>query len=103
MIGKHTSGEDISRYAANSKNFFDLQKYELTVSNLPSLLRFEDKNSMWHSVEARLPFLDHRLVEFCCNLPVDTKISDGWTKHILRSSMMDMLPKAIVWRLNKFG
>ncbi|MDB4599612.1 asparagine synthase (glutamine-hydrolyzing) [Alphaproteobacteria bacterium] len=102
-IGKLASGEDINRYAASSMNFFDLQKYELTVSNLPSLLRFEDKNSMWHSVETRLPFLDYRLVEFCYNLPVDAKISDGWTKRILRSSMMDILPKAIVWRVNKFG
>ena len=73
------------------------------MSNLPSLLRFEDKNSMWHSVETRLPFLDYRLVEFCCNLPVDAKIFGGWTKYILRSSMKDALPTAIISRRNKYG
>ena len=58
---------------------------------------------MWHSIETRLPFLDYRLVEYCCSLPIRAKIKDGWTKFILRSSMKNRLPTEIVWRTNKFG
>lgn len=59
---------------------------------LPMLLHYEDRNSMAHGVEARLPFLDHRLVEFCIGLPDDLKIRSGIRKHILRTALSDILP-----------
>lgn len=95
--------DQIDEYARNSVKITELQKWELTQSNLPPLLRFEDKNAMWHSVETRLPFLDHRLVEFCLKLPIDSKIFNGWTKYILRKTMENRLPNEVVWRINKFG
>ena len=98
-----SSVKDIRSYATSSKNMFDLQKFEITQSNLLPLLRFEDKNAMWHSIETRLPFLDYRLVEYCCNIPIEAKINGGWTKYILRSAMRDRLPEKVVWRTNKFG
>ena len=95
--------DQIEIYAQNSSTIQDLQKCELTKTNLPALLRFEDKNAMWHSIETRLPYLDHRLVEFCVNLPLDSKINDGWTKYILRQSMQHRVPDDVIWRKNKLG
>ena len=95
--------QQVESYALNSRDLSDLQRSEITHSNLPPLLRFEDKNAMWHSVETRLPYLDHRLIEFCLSLPVESKIAHGWTKYILRHSMEKKMPEEIVWRTNKFG
>jgi asparagine synthase (glutamine-hydrolysing) len=80
-----------------------LQKFELSTQQLPHLLRYEDRNSMRHSIETRLPFLDYRLVEFAISLPLSIKIRNGWTKYILRKSCEGVLPYSIVWRKNKFG
>ncbi|MFQ5444066.1 MAG: asparagine synthase (glutamine-hydrolyzing), partial [Nitrospinales bacterium] len=71
--------------------------------NLGALLRSEDRNSMAHSVEARLPFLDHRLVEFMFSAPMDQKINNGWTKVILRNAMKDHIPEKIRLRKDKMG
>lgn len=77
------------------------QLLELFQTSLPALLRYEDRNSMAHSVEARLPFLDYRLVEAALTLPVDQKIHNGWSKYPLRTS--GILPDAIAWRRSKLG
>lgn len=70
---------------------------------LEELLRFADRNSMAHGREARLPFLNHELVQFIFSLPAHFKIHDGWTKWILRHTMKDQLPESIVWRKDKVG
>lgn len=82
---------------------FELQRLEIERTNLPVLLRYEDKNSMAHSVETRLPFLDYRLVELSLSLPGSLKIREGWSKWILRRAMSDRLPREIAWRRNKLG
>ena len=81
----------------------DLQKCEIGSLQLPHLLRYEDRNSMRHSIETRLPFLDYRLIEMAVSLPLNHKIRGGWTKYLLRETITDALPKAIVWRKNKIG
>ncbi|MCX6273402.1 MAG: asparagine synthase (glutamine-hydrolyzing) [Bacteroidetes bacterium] len=85
------------------KDIRQMQVQEITRFQLPHLLKYEDRNSMSFSVEARLPFLDYRLVEFCLSLDTGLKISKGWSKYILRKSMEGRLPDSIVWRKNKFG
>ncbi|MFM9051512.1 MAG: asparagine synthase (glutamine-hydrolyzing) [Bacteroidota bacterium] len=75
----------------------------LTTTSLPTLLQFEDRNSMAFSIESRVPFLDHRLVEFAFRLSDDRKISSGRTKCILRDGMKDILPDAIRNRGDKKG
>jgi asparagine synthase (glutamine-hydrolysing) len=75
----------------------------LTRSTLPGLLHYEDRNSMAHSIEARVPFLDYRLVEFAFSLPANQKINNGYTKNILRDSMKGSLPEAIRTRADKMG
>ena len=80
-----------------------LQKNEIESSQLPHLLKYEDRNSMANSIESRLPFLDYKLVELSLNTNNSLKIKDGWTKFILRKAAETILPKEIVWRKAKLG
>jgi asparagine synthase (glutamine-hydrolysing) len=70
---------------------------------LPELLRYEDRNSMAHSLEARVPFLDVRLVELAFALEMRELISDGESKSILRRALHDLLPQAVRTRRDKLG
>jgi asparagine synthase (glutamine-hydrolysing) len=72
-------------------------------SNLPALLRFEDRNSMAFSVESRVPFLDHRLVEFAFALPSEIKFRGGYAKRVLRDAMDGLLPESVRMRARKMG
>jgi asparagine synthase (glutamine-hydrolysing) len=74
-----------------------------TGSSLQSLLRYEDRNSMAFSVEARVPFLDYRLVELAFAMPGHTKVRDGLTKVVLREAMRGILPERIRSRHDKIG
>lgn len=71
--------------------------------NLPALLRYEDRNSMAFSIESRVPFLDHRLVEFSFALPSSFKIRNGWTKAVMRDGMRGVIPESIRLRRRKMG
>lgn len=72
-------------------------------SGLDELLRYADRNSMANSVEVRLPFLSHELVEFVFSLPSSIKMKNGFTKWILRKSMENKLPQNIIWAKGKTG
>lgn len=72
-------------------------------NHIPQLLRYEDRNSMAFSIEARVPFLDYRLVEYVFSLPVSYKIRNGWTKFILRDAMTGILPDEVRLRRKKLG
>ncbi len=72
-------------------------------STLPKYLRWEDRNSMANSVEARVPFLDHRLVEFSYSLPDDYLEKDGITKRVMRQALRGLLPEEIRLRKDKMG
>jgi asparagine synthase (glutamine-hydrolysing) len=83
-----------------------LRRYQhlvLTRRGLPELLRYEDRNSMSHSLEARVPFLDHRLVELCFSLPPEEMIRGGETKSVLRRALGDLLPPSVRERRDKVG
>lgn len=76
----------------------------LMETTLPTLLHFEDRNSMAFSLESRVPFLDHRLVEFAFILQREEKINDrAETKFILRETLKNVLPKAVYERKDKKG
>jgi asparagine synthase (glutamine-hydrolysing) len=70
---------------------------------LPSLLRYEDKNSMHFAIETRLPFLDPRLAKYAASIPLNFKIRRGWMKHIFREAMRGILPTDIRLRRDKIG
>jgi asparagine synthase (glutamine-hydrolysing) len=75
----------------------------ITRDHIPRLLRYEDKSSMAFSIEARVPFLDHRLVEYVFSLPINYRIRNGWLKFILRDAMKGILPERIRLRRSKIG
>jgi asparagine synthase (glutamine-hydrolysing) len=75
----------------------------LTQTMLPSLLRHADRNSMAFGREVRLPFLDHRLVEFVFRLPPELKVSGATTKVVLRRAMAPYLPESVRRRRDKIG
>ncbi|MEW4922382.1 asparagine synthase (glutamine-hydrolyzing) [Algibacter sp. 2305UL17-15] len=80
-----------------------LQHSEITKIQLQKLLKYEDRNSMSQSIETRVPFIDHNVVELAISIPFEFKMVDGWSKYILRKASEDILPEKIVWRKNKFG
>jgi asparagine synthase (glutamine-hydrolysing) len=76
---------------------------DVTKLSIPALLRYEDRNSMAYSLEARVPLLDHRIVEFAFGVPYQHKIEATWTKQIMRKATQGILPEVIRTRKNKMG
>ena len=70
---------------------------------LPLYLRIEDRNSMAHSVEARLPFLDYRLISLLFSLPADWRMRGPWNKYVLREAMRGRIPESVRTRTDKMG
>lgn len=85
------------------RDFQSLSRDQLLASSLPALLHWEDRSSMAHSVEARVPFLDYRLVEFVLGLPTQAKFHNGVTKRVLREALSDVLPESVLRRTDKLG
>lgn len=76
---------------------------QIKYSSLPMLLHYEDRNSMAHGIEARVPFLDYRLVEYTLQLPSECKMFKGYSKRILRDAMSGRVPEKIKNRTDKMG
>ncbi len=86
------------------KNILFDRLYQCLVNHtLPGLLHYEDRNSMANSIEARVPFLDYRLVEFIFSLPMNQIVRNGTTKVILRETMDGIIPETVRTRLDKMG
>jgi asparagine synthase (glutamine-hydrolysing) len=76
---------------------------QMTATSLPGLLRYADRNSMAHSREVRLPFLDRSIVEFALSLPPRLLYDGRETKHVLRQAVRDVVPPAVLNRRDKIG
>jgi asparagine synthase (glutamine-hydrolysing) len=87
----------------SAHNLAERQKIDLTYSSIPALLHHEDRSSMAHSIESRLPFLDYRLVEFSLRCAPRLKLRDGWSKWLLRNALVGTLPDKIRLRTTKLG
>jgi asparagine synthase (glutamine-hydrolysing) len=72
-------------------------------TSMPALLRYADRNSMAHSREVRLPFLDRRVAEFAYSLPPAFLYHEGVTKRVLRDAVRDVVPAAVLDRREKVG
>jgi asparagine synthase (glutamine-hydrolysing) len=70
---------------------------------LPALLQVEDRMSMAHGLESRVPLLDHPLIEFLATVPADVKFEGGRMKHLLKLAYADKLPASIAQRRDKMG
>jgi asparagine synthase (glutamine-hydrolysing) len=76
---------------------------QITATNLPMLLHWEDRNSMAHSIEARVPFLDYRVVEHCMAIADAEKVGGGVSKRALRNAMRGIVPDPVLDRRDKMG
>lgn len=72
-------------------------------NSLPSLLRYEDKNTMRFSLEGRVPFLDKDVMKYLFSLSNDAIIRGSWNKRILRDATEGLLPEIVRKRRNKIG
>jgi asparagine synthase (glutamine-hydrolysing) len=70
---------------------------------LPALLQVEDRMSMAHGVESRVPLLDTAVVEFVATIPAELKFGGGQLKHFFRSAFSSRLPRRIAERSDKMG
>lgn len=85
------------------ESYFDSMTHFDFKTLLPALLQVEDRMSMAHGLESRVPFLDHRLVEFAATIPANVKFANGELKRLLRVAFADRLPQEIHERKDKMG
>jgi len=83
--------------------YFDSMTHFEFKTLLPALLHVEDRMSMAHGLESRVPFLDHPLVEFAATVPADVKLKNGNLKHLLRSTFRNQVPASVMYRRDKMG
>ena len=83
--------------------YFDSMTHFEFKTLLPALLQVEDRMSMAHGVESRVPFLDHPLIEFAATVPADIKFEGGQLKHLLKNAFSKELPPEILSRRDKMG
>ena len=97
-------GSDPSeRHGARATSVTAMSLAQIRATNLPMLLHWEDRNSMAHSIEARVPFLDYRVVEAGLGLPDAEKVSRGVSKSIVRRAMVGIVPAPVLDRRDKMG
>jgi asparagine synthase (glutamine-hydrolysing) len=85
------------------ESYFDQMTHFDFKTLLPALLHVEDRVSMAHGLESRVPLLDHPIVELAATAPADIKFKDGHLKHLLRNALGHVLPPAILNRTDKMG
>ena len=103
--GGYTTRDAFRRefYRTESGSLIDhMMGYDVR-NQLPALLHLEDRASMAASVESRVPFLDHRLVEFATSIPARLRVGDGSPKHLFRKAVSHVVPGAVLSRTDKMG
>jgi asparagine synthase (glutamine-hydrolysing) len=86
------------------KSYINNLSYHMMINmTIPTLLHYEDRSSMAHSVESRVPFLDYRLVEFGLNLPKKHLAYKNTSRPLYRKALTSYLPPEIVKRKDKLG
>ena len=80
-----------------------VQVEDILVDTLPLILRMEDRSSMAFSIEARVPLLDHKLVEYGLSLPDHLKIQGGFSKFAVREATRGLMPETVRLRRTKLG
>jgi asparagine synthase (glutamine-hydrolysing) len=100
--------EDFRAIFNNQRNvrkeaYFDSMTHFDFKCLLPALLHVEDRMSMAHGLESRVPLLDHPLIEFVATVPADVKFEGGNMKHLLKTTFADTLPEPVLNRRDKMG
>ncbi len=84
-------------------NIYDVWRESLYGVHLPHLVHYDDRNAMAKSIEGRMPFLDHRIVEFVAKIRPDDFLKNGMRKYILRESCRQYIPEIVYNRKDKIG
>ena len=92
-----------SRRNVQDEAYFDSMTHFDFKTLLPALLQVEDRMSMAHGLESRVPLLDHPLVELVATVPPDVKFKDGQMKFMLKQAYGDLLPAEVLERRDKMG
>ena len=92
-----------NRNNVSKEAYFDRMTHFEFKTLLPALLHVEDRMSMAHGLESRVPFLDHPIVELAATVPADVKFRDGQLKHLLRSTFQKDVPASVMNRRDKLG
>lgn len=103
VLGDYDNMDELSKLVTDDIHEYDYlsQAQYLEIKTLLSgyLLSSQgDRVAMAHSVEGRFPFLDHRVIEFCCKLPPHIRMNVLKEKYILKESMKNLLPASIIKR-----
>jgi asparagine synthase (glutamine-hydrolysing) len=85
------------------ESYFDSMTHFDFKTLLPALLQVEDRMSMAHGIESRVPLLDHALVELAATIPANIKFQNGELKRLLKIAFTDKLPRRILERKDKMG
>ncbi|MCV9937009.1 asparagine synthase (glutamine-hydrolyzing) [Boseaceae bacterium BT-24-1] len=86
-----------------SRSYLDRMTHFDLKTLLPALLHVEDRMSMAHGIESRVPFVDHELVSFMATVPANIKFRDGGLKVMLKEAYAGLLPPSILERKDKMG
>jgi asparagine synthase (glutamine-hydrolysing) len=93
----------LERLAASAYRLGDARDADIREFSLPALLRYEDRNSMAHAIEARVPYVDRQVVGCALRLPPTGLYRRGFSKYPLRELAAQLLPATIAWRSTKIG
>jgi len=107
-LNKEKVFEDFQAIFNNRRNvrkeaYFDSMTHFDFKCLLPTLLQVEDRMSMAHGLESRVPLLDHPLIEFAATVPADVKFEGGHMKHMIKQTYKDVLPEGLLQRRDKMG
>lgn len=91
----HSLSSALDLTTKNGEPLWQRQLRDVEQYSLPSLLRYEDRNSMSNSIESRFPFLDYRLIELGLALPESLKLNQGLSKWVVREIGKNWLPPEI--------
>ena len=106
-IGKSSTCDEFTKIFLGDnvghESYFDLMTHFDFKTLLPALLQVEDRMSMAHGLESRVPFLDHKLIELAATIPADIKFKNGELKRLLVRTFDPILPNSITQRKDKMG
>lgn len=103
-FSRHAQGTDIPPRIPGPDRLRSELWHSLRTSSLPMLLRYEDRNSMAHSIESRVPFLTRDIAELIFSFPEECLVDNhGTTKSVLRQAMRGLVPDVILDRRDKIG
>jgi asparagine synthase (glutamine-hydrolysing) len=102
-VRSDADADPLASIGGRPRSVRDMSLGQLTATNLPMLLRWEDRNSMAFGVEARVPFLDYRVVELALRVSDHDKVGGGIAKRVLRSAMRGLVPDEVLDRRDKMG